>query len=339
MRQPDSLEAQLYNHAHKLLRAHEVLLRDAVRNRAFYRALEKCVKSDSVVLDIGAGTGIWAIAAAKLGARKVVALERDALLIGLIKMLAKENGVGEKVEAVCGNSLEIQLEKEFDIVISETIGYLGYDENIVPVMLDARQRFLKNGGLLIPETVSLFVAAAHLKIGKEIVPNGLPFDFKRLAKLNLHSPRVLNDKRDLKLLTEPQRLIETDLYRAAEQLSLENLRAEWDVSDAASINCFVIWAESVLTEGARLSTRRTSSWLPNVFRIEPVEENFNRVKFELSLTAASNYWTAAFSNGQSEKTQRYSPEFAAAELTILSRCDDSELIERLHASSKHQIPR
>ncbi|MDQ3747650.1 MAG: hypothetical protein M3367_01355 [Acidobacteriota bacterium] len=50
--------ARLYDHAHKLLRAHEVMLGDAVRNRAFYEALKKCVTSDSVVLDIGAGTGI-----------------------------------------------------------------------------------------------------------------------------------------------------------------------------------------------------------------------------------------------------------------------------------------
>lgn len=335
MTQSNSLEAQLYDHTHKLLRAHEILLRDRVRNRAFYKALEKCVKSDSVVLDIGAGTGIWAITAAKLGAQKVVAIEMDELLIGLIKILAKENGVGEKVEAVCGNSLEIQLEKEFDIVISETIGYLGYDESIVSVMFDARKRFLKNGGLLIPETISLYAAAAYLKTEKEVVPNGLPIDFKRLAKLNLHSPRVLNNKRDLRLLTEPQCLVETNLNEATEQPALENLRAKWDAADAASINCFVVWAESWLTEGVHLSTRRTSSWLPNVYRIEPVAGNYNRVEFKLSLTAASNYWTTTFSNGRSEKIRRYSPELAANELTLFSRTEDLELIERLQASLKH----
>lgn len=335
MTQSNSLEAQLYDHTHKLLRAHEVLLRDPVRNRTFYSALEKCVKPDSFVLDIGAGTGIWAITAAKLGAKKVVAVEMDELLIGLIKILAKENGVAEKIEAVCGNSLEIQLEKEFDIIISETIGYLGYDENIVPIMFDAQRRFLKNGGLLIPETISLHAAAAHSIAEKEIVPNGLPFDFNRLAKLNLHSPRVLNNKCDLELLTEPQCLIQTDLYKASEQPSLENLRVKWDVSNAASINCFVVWAESRLTEGVHLSTRRTSSWLPNVYRIEPIAGNFDQVEFELSLTKASNYWTTTFSNGQSKEIQRYSPEFAAAELTLRARCDDLELIERLDASLRH----
>lgn len=331
MPQSNNLEAQLYDHAHKLLQAHEVLLRDAVRNRAFYKALKKCVASDSVVLDIGAGTGVWAIAAAKLGARKVVAVEMDALLTGLTKILAREQGVAEKIEAVCGSSFDVQLEREFDIVISETIGYLGYDENIVGVMLDARQRFLKTGGLLIPETVSLFAAAAHLKTERETVPNGVPFDFKRLAKLNLNSPRVSNKKRDLRLITKPRRLIRTNLYRAAEQPPLENLQASWNVPSVDSINCFVVWVESRLTEGVRFSTRRTNSWLPNIYRIEPSEEDFTQVEFELSLTEASNYWATTFSNAQTRKTQRYSPEFAATEMTLYSRTDDLTLIERLNA--------
>ena len=331
MQQSNDLEARLYDHAHKLLRAHEVLLRDRVRNRVFYKALQKCVNSNSVVLDIGAGTGVWAIAAAKLGAKKVVAVERDELLIGLIKMLAREQGVAEKVVAVCGNSFDIELEKEFDVVVSETIGYLGYDENIVEIMLDARRRFLKTGGRLIPETVSLHAAAAHLKTEKEIVPNGLPLDFKRLAKLNLNSPRVLNDKRDLRFITEPRLLVQTDLRRATEQPALDNLRAVWDApKDAGSIDCFVVWVESRLTGGARFSTRRTNSWLPNLYRVEPPKERCARVEFGLSLTAASNRWTATFSNAGARKTQRYSPEFAAAELTLYTRTDDAVLAERLN---------
>ena len=327
MSQSNSLEAQLYDHTHKLLRAHEVMLRDAVRNRTFYKALQKCVTSDSVVLDIGAGAGIWAIAAAKLGAKKVVAVEMDELLIGLIKILAKEQGVAEKIETVCGSSFNIRLKKEFDIVISETIGYLGYDEYIVRVMADARKRFLKNGGLLIPETISLFAAAAHLKTEREVVPNGLPFDFNGLATLNLNSPRLLDKKSNLKLITKPQCLIQTDLYRTDEQPSLENLRAVWDVPNADAINCFIVWTESRLTENVHLSTRRTSSWLPNIYRIEPVEDDFTKVEFQLSLTKATNYWTAAFSNKQSQKTRHYSPEVAAAELTLYSKTENLSLLE------------
>src|SRR5262249_31393568 len=63
--------------AYELLKSHESMLADVRRNRAFHRALKSCVRSDTCVLDIGSGTGLWAIAAAKLGARRVVAIERN----------------------------------------------------------------------------------------------------------------------------------------------------------------------------------------------------------------------------------------------------------------------
>ncbi len=323
-------EARLFDHTHKLLRAHEAMLRDAVRNRAFYNALKRRVSEDSIVLDIGAGTGIWAITAAKLGAKRVVAVEPDELLIGLIKNLAEEHNVGKKVEIVCGKSFDVRLEKEFDLVVSETVGYLGFEENIVEIMRDARTRFLKKDGAIIPEIVALAAAAAHLKTETEIVPSGLPFDFAALADLNLHSPRTVSDKRDLQILSEPQRLVEINLNDANENFSLENLRAKWRIENAASVNCFVVWVESLLTEGVNLSTRETTSWLPNIFRIEPFAGNFNEIEFEISLTTASSYWTATFADSQNRQTKKYSPEFAATKLTMLSRGGDSLLLELLN---------
>src|SRR6202158_3507628 len=142
----NEVEGQLYNHTNQLLRTHETLLSDGNRNRSFYRALKKTVTKTSSVLDIGSGTGVWAVAAAKLGARRVVAIEAEPLLIGLIKQIARDNGVASKVEVVQGDSRQIQLGQEFDIVISETIGHLVFDEPIVPIMIDARKRFLKPGG-------------------------------------------------------------------------------------------------------------------------------------------------------------------------------------------------
>jgi predicted RNA methylase len=143
-------EAQIYAHLQLLLNDHERMLADGPRNRAFYRALERRVRPDSVVLDVGAGTGLWAITAARLGAKRVVAVDSNELLLGLIKQLAIAAGVGDRVQPVYGYSTALALEKEFDIVVSETIGFDGFDEAIVPIMQDARTRFLKAGGALIP---------------------------------------------------------------------------------------------------------------------------------------------------------------------------------------------
>ncbi len=83
--------------------------------------MRRTVTPGSVVLDIGSGTGIWAIVAAKLGAKKVVAIDMDELLIGVIKMLAAEHGVADRVEAICANSFHGPIgKKSLTFVVSET---------------------------------------------------------------------------------------------------------------------------------------------------------------------------------------------------------------------------
>ena len=68
MEKPASAENdhEFFQHMKQTLLYHQYLLRDEVRNRLFYEALSKVVTSDSNVLDIGSGSGIWAVAAAKL---------------------------------------------------------------------------------------------------------------------------------------------------------------------------------------------------------------------------------------------------------------------------------
>src|ERR1044071_4943108 len=136
-------EAKLYAHAAQVLDVHHLLLSDEIRNQKFFEALKSSVTSDSVVLDIGSGSGVWAITAAMLGARRAVAIERDEILPGLIKRLAHDNGVADRVEVVSGDSRQVQLNREFDVVVSETIGNVIFEEQIVPIMADARERFLK----------------------------------------------------------------------------------------------------------------------------------------------------------------------------------------------------
>ncbi|MBK6749161.1 MAG: GNAT family N-acetyltransferase [Acidobacteria bacterium] len=317
MSQP-SFESQLYSHAHQLLKTHETLLRDEVRNRAFYAALERSVTADSAVLDIGSGVGVWAIAAAKLGAERAVAIDMDEMLVGLTRKLAAEHGVSDRVEVIWGNSFAVELGREFDIVVSETIGYLGYDEAIVEIMADARERFLKPGGILIPETVSLHAAAAKMNVRTESIPVGLAIEFTQLERINLNSPRVLKRKEDATVLTEPQCLVSTDLYGATERPDLTNLRASWETD--ADVDCFLVWVRSRLGGDVVLDTRETTSWYPNVYRLEPSDAH-SRVDLTLSLTAESNYWTVEFSGGGESVSRRYSPEYAAVEMIAAARSE------------------
>ena len=286
------------------------MLRDTVRNQAFHRALEKTVRPETAVLDIGAGTGVWAIAAARLGARRVVAIEADAFLVGLIRRLAIEAGVGDRVEAVHGWSTQVPLDREFDLVISETIGYDGFEEQIVLFMMDARNRFLRPGGKIIPETIGLFAAPASFRPTEAALPRGVPFTLPHFDELNRHAPFRPQHPRDLILKSRPARLIEIDLHQPPQPSVLEDLRAQWTVEDAAAINCVAVWVESRLTSGVRLSTRRTTSWTPVVYPILPTPGSQATLEFELCL-AGRREWRVTVTTPDATTSQVRSPRLAA----------------------------
>ncbi|HKQ76042.1 MAG TPA: class I SAM-dependent methyltransferase, partial [Blastocatellia bacterium] len=273
------------------------------------------------VLDIGSGTGVWAISAAKMGARRVVAIEQDQLLIGLIKKLAHENGVADRVEVIQGDSRQVQLANEFDVVISETIGNLVFDEQIVPIMIDARDRFLKPGGVLIPESVALVAAAGHFKKRHKRLPAGIPLEYGYFESLLLNHPFGLTDRARLKLMSDPKELLRADMITIKASPSLNDLTTRWKLKDANQINCFAVWADTTLTNDTQLTTIQTTSWTPVIYRINPFKEEEGELEFKLTLSETSNYWTATLSNDHSMETQSYSPSIASAALLANTRAD------------------
>lgn len=314
-------EAQLYNHVNQLLAGHEKLLSDATRNQIFYQALAQNITRVSSVLDIGSGTGVWAITAAKLGAQRVVAIEQDHLLIGLINTLARENGVAERVEAIQGEARQVQLDREFDIVISETIGHLVFDEQIAEIMMDARTRFLKPGGALIPASVALVAAPVRLDEPMPKLPAGIPVEYGYFESLLLHRPVGWTDKTKLQLLGEPRELIRADLARIEASPKLNDLTARWEMHEAQQVNGFAVWATATLADGVHLTTLETSSWSPLIYRVHPFAAAAGELTFKLTLTNASNYWTATLANAQTQETQSYSPAMAATALLAQSRAN------------------
>src|SRR6201999_3761702 len=101
---------------------HARMLTDAPRNRGLQRAIESFVNENTSFLDVGSGTGVWAILAAKLGARRVVAIEIEECLIPLIFKHAQENGVADKIEIIHGNVDDVKLHEQFDVIVSELFG-------------------------------------------------------------------------------------------------------------------------------------------------------------------------------------------------------------------------
>src|SRR4030095_1170132 len=98
------------------------MLSDAVRMDAYVEALRRAVRSDSVVLDLGAGTGIFAILARQFGARKVYAVETNSAL-ELGRTIARENHL-DQIEFIQALSTAVYLPEPATIIISDLRGVL-----------------------------------------------------------------------------------------------------------------------------------------------------------------------------------------------------------------------
>ena len=114
---------------------------------------------DKIVMDIGAGTGILSIFAAKAGAKHVYAIEFAEIAI-FAREIIKRNGLQDKITVIKGKMEEITLPVEkVDIIISEWMGYFLLYESMLDSVLWARDRYLAPGGKMLPDRAQLFVAA------------------------------------------------------------------------------------------------------------------------------------------------------------------------------------
>jgi len=109
---------------------HRTLIGDRVRIAAYYDALAKVIrKGETIVADIGTGTGILAFLAAKLGAKKVYAYEMSE--IGAVAEKLKTLNKMRSVELIRGRSTGNVDPPRVDVVVTETLGNFALEEFLV----------------------------------------------------------------------------------------------------------------------------------------------------------------------------------------------------------------
>ena len=123
---------------------------DLRRNQAYYQALSKVITPDSIVLDLGAGLGILGILAAKLGAKRVYLIEPEDV-ISVTNQIVQANGLSERVHCLQGKIEDIDLPEQVDVIISVFTGNFLLEEDLLPSLFYARDKYLKEDGVLIPE--------------------------------------------------------------------------------------------------------------------------------------------------------------------------------------------
>jgi protein arginine N-methyltransferase 1 len=131
------------------------MLNDRVRTQRYLDAIREVVQPGDVVLDIGTGTGVLSIAAAKAGARQVYAIEASGISSTARAMFAA-NGVADRVTVIEGWSTQVSLPERADVLVSEVIGDEPFGEQILEITNDALRRLLKPGARLVPGRMRVF---------------------------------------------------------------------------------------------------------------------------------------------------------------------------------------
>lgn len=108
------------------------------------------------MLDVGAGSGILSFFAVQAGAKQVYAIEASNMAYHA-QQLVVANNVSGHIKVVPGKIEEIELNEMVDIIISEPMGYMLYNERMLETYLHAR-KWLKPGGKMFPTEGDLHVA-------------------------------------------------------------------------------------------------------------------------------------------------------------------------------------
>ena len=145
---------------------HETMLRDYVRTKSYEDAIVNSppgLFQDKIVLDVGCGTGILSMFAAKAGAKKVYALDGSKDIAACARRIVSENGF-EGVISVIHTKVEEWVypseEEKADLIISEWMGYALLFESMLPSVLFARDNFMKKGGLVYPNIARMYIEGA-----------------------------------------------------------------------------------------------------------------------------------------------------------------------------------
>jgi len=133
------------------------LIKDQQRIKAFQAAIQETVKPGDVVVELGSGLGTYSFFAARAGARSVYAIEK-AGIIRAARQLARLNNLVNRVQFVEGDSTEVSLPERGDLLILENFSSLFIRRRLMEILHDALNRHLKEGGRVIPQKASMFVA-------------------------------------------------------------------------------------------------------------------------------------------------------------------------------------
>jgi tetratricopeptide (TPR) repeat protein len=247
---------------------HIPMVNDDERNQAYDQALRRAVKPGDLVLEIGTGSGLVAMMAARAGAERVVTCEVLPLMADIAREVIHKNGLAERITVLTKKSTQLQvgtdLPKRADVFVSELINIGMLSPNMIPVLQHARETLLKPDARIIPAAAVVYGALIEAPQLARINPvrQVSGFDLSPLDKLRSPGYAQIDMAADLvRQVSQPFKALEFDFRTDLPDRDVRMLQVI--ATSSGIVHGIAFWFDLLMDEDAvysSASTTRTNHW-------------------------------------------------------------------------------
>lgn len=279
----------------------EKMLSDRPRMNFYHTLIQRHIQKGDRVLDIGTGTGVLALFAARCGA-DVIAIDHSEHMIEVARKIAVANNIQTSVEFLTVHSKELEIESPVDVILHEQIGDCLFDEDMLANICDARDRFLKPGGRILPNLFHLFCEPVELDSSRnvpfvwEMDVHGLnfsclrPSDEERLDDDYYHF-RSSDPNLVKRFVSKPSPVLTVDLYTAEEDNVSPQVTYSRSVLTAGVVNGLVVYFNCCVDDDLVLSSgpeqQRAPHWGFRILRTSTLAVDVGDI---LDLELSAGHW-------------------------------------------------
>ncbi|XP_034655880.1 uncharacterized protein LOC117893392 isoform X1 [Drosophila subobscura] len=265
--------------------AHVLNMRTRLKNQEYVHYFEKVIRENAhlfkgrVILVLACGVGTLALMAARLGEAKRVYAVDHSMVTNYAALVVKQNHYEGTVKVLHGRVAELQLPEQVDGIVCNWMGQsLLWDSEILEV-LEARDRWLKSDGFILPDLGDLYLLGAaepELKGLCNWWVHVYGFNMSAMRQCALSEPRFAKTKCD-GVLTLAHRVLKLDLMSATKEDLYIDREIRLEVIRDGHLECFTLYFDVAFSRCHRkrslscnpcLNKSHKSLWLQTALFVE-----------------------------------------------------------------------